>query len=66
MEKILPTAKLVYPHQMAWLRRPEKDEGGYEVWEMPDGVLFFHDPKEGSLRLMISEEPDEKDKSKKV
>jgi hypothetical protein len=30
----------VFPHQLAWLRRPELDTGDTKVWELPDGTLF--------------------------
>jgi hypothetical protein len=43
--------KIVRPHQMAWLRRPELDEPGIEAWELPDGRLYAHDPVDGPLLL---------------
>jgi hypothetical protein len=36
--------KLLAPHQLAWLRRPELDEENLEVWELPDGK-FYANPK---------------------
>lgn len=43
--------KRVAPHQVAWLRRPELDRDGIEVWELPDGKLHAHDPGQGKLEL---------------
>ena len=31
--------KKVKPHQLGWLRRPELDKPGLDIWEMPDGTL---------------------------
>lgn len=36
--------KHVRPKSVAWLRRPELDEPGVEVWEKPDGSLFAAQP----------------------
>jgi hypothetical protein len=46
-----PPAKRVKPHQIGWLRRPELDTLGDEVWERPDGKLHIHDPNQGKLEL---------------
>ena len=40
----LPVVKQVRPSQLGWLRRPELDEIGIEVWELPNGELFAHKP----------------------
>ena len=45
--------KLVCPHQVGWLHRPELDQGHVEVWERPDGKLHAHDTRRGALMLNI-------------
>lgn len=46
-----PGVKLLRPHQLGWLRRPELDRPGNEIWEQPDGKLYAHDPQQGPLLL---------------
>lgn len=54
-KNIAPTeVRKVLPHQLAWLRRPEKDTPQCEVWELPDGQLYCHDRKQGQLMLAVS------------
>jgi len=43
----------VRPHQMSWLRRPELDFRGREIWEKPNGDLYAHDPGKGQLFLQV-------------
>lgn len=40
------TVKIAYrtPKQLGWLRRPECDQKGIEVWEMPDGTMYAGEP----------------------
>jgi len=55
VEKPVETSpKLVKPHQLGWLRRPDLDKTGYEVWELPDGRLHYH-PCGTTLILRISD-----------
>ena len=42
--------KVLKPHQLGWLRRPELDHGDIEVWEQPDGKLLAW-PKGRRLEL---------------
>jgi hypothetical protein len=39
------------PHRLGWLRRKGLDRPGIEVWELPDGKLYAHDPKQGRLKI---------------
>lgn len=48
---VIPGAKLLRPHQLGWLRKPEWDLHGAEVWEMPNGNMHYHDPSQGPLLL---------------
>ena len=34
-----PLSRRVKPTSMGWLRRPELDWPGIDIWEMPDGTL---------------------------
>ena len=45
------SAKYLYlkPQHCGWLRRSEFDEIGTEVWERPDGKLFYHMRSGGQL-----------------
>jgi hypothetical protein len=38
----ITSRKIVQPHQLGWLRRPELDRDGLQVWEQPDGGLYVH------------------------
>lgn len=49
--------KLLKPHQLGWLRRPELDQPRREVWEQPDGKLYAHDPSQGPLMLVHQRRP---------
>ena len=47
--------KLLKPHQLGWLHRPELAlNENEEVWEKPNGNLFTHDKRNGPL--LISKE----------
>jgi hypothetical protein len=38
----ITSSKIVQPHQLGWLRRPELDRDGLQFWEQPDGGLYVH------------------------
>jgi hypothetical protein len=46
------TEKELEPHQLGWLRRPELDFGKGDVWELPDGKLYIHQPGAPKLKLL--------------
>lgn len=40
-----PDVKVVKPHQLGWLRRPDLEESRHhpeQVWEKPNGELYVH------------------------
>ena len=43
-DELVPAPRTVKPHQVGWLRRPELDTARCEVWELPDGKLYAHEP----------------------
>ena len=45
-------SETVKPHQLGWVRRPELDKPGVEVWELPDGQLHAH-PARGQGPLVL-------------
>jgi len=44
----------VKPHQLGWLRRPELEGGGQQIWEKPNGELVAHNPRFGPLMLITT------------
>ena len=47
--------KHMRPKTLAWLRRPELDGPGFEVWEKPDGSLFAAQPGVEPVIVKVTE-----------
>ena len=43
----------VRPDQLAWLRRPELDRDGLEIWERPDGKMYAHNRGRYPLKIEV-------------
>lgn len=52
----VPDVKLLKPHQLGWLRRPELDTETAHAWEQPDGKLHAQ-PKHIHLVLRYLKYP---------
>ena len=49
-------SKALRPSQMGWMRRHELEfRNSKQVWEKPNGELFYHDPSDGQLILQLIE-----------
>ena len=49
-----PITCTVRPSQLAWMRRPELERDGFQVWELPNGELYAHKGP-GELKIEIFE-----------